>query len=36
MLCKNVCYACSRVSGVKGGRMAHLDLQDLKEQQDLQ
>lgn len=36
VLRKNVWYVCSRVSGVKGGRMAHLDLQDLKEQQDLQ
>lgn len=36
MLCQSLWYVCSRVSGVKGGRMAHLDLQDLEEQQDLQ
>lgn len=36
MLCKSLWYVCSRVSGVKEGRMVHLDLQDLEEQQDLQ
>lgn len=36
ILCQNVWYVYSRVSGVKGGRMAHLELQDLEEQQALQ
>lgn len=33
---ESVWYVCSRVSGVKRGRMAPPDLQDLKEKQDLQ
>lgn len=36
ILCENVRYVCSRVSGVKGGRMAPLDLQELEGQQDPQ
>lgn len=36
MLCESLWYVCSRVNGVKEGRMAYLDLQDLEEQQDHQ